>query len=121
MTETDKTDGSPVEPPVARIVNPEGRSKTIPLVFPVEFDGKVWDNIEIRRCTGAEMKVYFEALASGKAFALPPVITCPMEVWDAMDADDQYTVDQEAQAFMPRRLKAAVELLSATGANTSDR
>ncbi len=121
MTDQNTADGSPKEPPVARIVNPAGRSKLVPLQFPVEFDGKVWDSIEIRRCTGGEMRDYFEAMAEAGCFVMPPVIQCPIEVWEAMDADDQYIVDEEAQAFMPRRLKAAVELLSGTGANTSDK
>lgn len=121
MTDQNKTDGSIPEPPVARIVNPEGRSKTIPLQFPVEFDGKMWDSVEIRRVTGGEMRDYFDRLTSGEAFALPPVIQCPLQVWDALDADDQLAVDEAAQAFMPRRLKAAVELLSGTGASMSDK
>lgn len=106
-------------PPVARIVNMEGRSKEVPLQYPVEFDGKIWDSIEVRRCTGAEIKSYFEQMTSGEAFTLPPVIQCPIAVWEALDADDQFAVDEVAQAFMPRRLKAAVELLSGTGENTS--
>lgn len=121
MTEHNTADGSPKEPPVARIVNPAGRSKVVPLQFPIEFDGKIWDSIEIRRCTGKEVQDYFEAMGNSAEFVLPPVVQCPLAVWHAMDADDQYLVDEEAQAFMPRRLKAAVELLSGTGANTSDK
>lgn len=113
------TKEEPGAPPVARIINPQGRSKSVPLQFPVEFDGKVWDAIEVRRCTGAEIKAYFERMGEGGAFALPPVVQCPMEVWDALDADDQFVVDEAAQAFMPRRLKAAVELLSAVGEKSS--
>lgn len=120
MTDSTKPEEAK-EPPVARIVNPEGRSKLVALQFPVEFDGKVWSAIEVRRCTGAEIKTYFEQMGSGGDFVLPPVIQCPMEVWEALDADDQFFVDEEAQAFMPRRLKAAVELLSGTGGNTSDK
>lgn len=107
------------QPPVARIKNPEGRSKRVPLVYPVEFDGVDWVDIEIRRCTGAEITAYVNSMATGGEFVLPPVIQCPIEVWNGMDADDQFMVDEAAQAFMPRRLKAAVELLSGTGANTS--
>lgn len=117
MTDDAKKNG----PQVARIVNPEGRSKIIPLRFPVEFDGKVWEGIEVRRCTGSEITAYFDEMSPDKGFVLPPVIQCPMEVWNVLDADDQADVDEAAQAFMPRRLKAAVELLSGTGANTSDK
>ncbi|KQW30744.1 hypothetical protein ASE36_00115 [Rhizobium sp. Root274] len=121
MTEQNTADGSTKEPPVARIVNPAGRSTVVPLQFPVEFDGKHWESVEIRRCTGKEVQDYLEGMGTAAEFVLPPVIQCPLAVWHAMDADDQYTVDEAAQAFMPRRLKAAVELLSGTGANTSDK
>ncbi len=107
------------EMPVARIVNLEGRSKTVPLEYPVEFAGAVWDSIEIRRCTGQEIADYFNRMSQSATFVMPPVIQCPVEVWQALDADDQDTIDEAAQAFMPRRLKAAVELLSETGANMS--
>lgn len=120
MTDQNTADGSPKEPPVARIVNPAGRSKMVPLQFPVEFDGKIWDSVEIRRCTGTEIKKYMEQMANREeTFTLPPVVICPVAVWEAMDADDQLTIDEESQAFMPRRLKAAVELLSEIGVNTS--
>jgi len=109
------------EPPVARIVNPEGRSKLVPLQFPVEFDGTVWSAIEVRRCTGAEIKADFERMGEGGEFVLPHVLQCPMVVWWALHDDDQLLVDEESRAFMPRRLKAAVEFLSETGANTSDK
>lgn len=111
----------PGAPPIARIINPQGRSKSVPLQFPVEFDGKVWDAIEVRRCTGTEIRAYFDKMGEGGQFSLPPVVQCPMEVWAALDADDQFTVDETAQAFMPRRLKAAVKFLSETGENTSDK
>lgn len=120
MTDNTKPEAAK-KPPVARILNPEGRSKQVPLQFPVEFDGTVWSAIEVRRCTGGEIKAYFDQMGAGGDFVLPPVIQCPMEVWEALDADDQFVVDEEAQAFMPRRLKAAVELLSGTGVNTSDK
>jgi len=106
-------------PPVARFVNMEGRSKRIPLQYPFELDGVLWEEVEIRRCTGSEITAYVNDMVAGGDFVLPPVIQCPIEVWNAMDADDQFTVDEAAKAFMPRRLKAAVELLSGTGANTS--
>ena len=121
MEETEQDDsGALPEPPIARIVGGKPREQLVPIEYPVEFDGKVWDAIPIRRITGKELSTYFEKIAEGGDFSLPPVVACPVEVWEAMDADDQQAVDAVATAFMPRRLKAAVELLGNLGEKSSD-
>lgn len=118
MTDEAQIENSVVEKPVAKFVNEEGRSRMIPLEYPVEFDGKLWTEIEIRRVTGGQMDAYMKAVVAGEN-VLPPVIACPMPVWEAMDADDQFTVDQAAAPFMPKRLK---RLMAATaGAPVAER
>lgn len=109
----------PAEPPVARIQSPKEREKLVPLEYPVEFDGTLWTEIRVKRITGREIEQYFESLGNGSAFKIPPVVDCPIEVWDAMDADDQDSVDTVARLFMPRRLKAAAELLGIPGEASS--
>ena len=108
------------EIPVARINSPKERERLVPIEYPVEFDGKLYTEIRIRRITGKELEDYFETLGNGKAFQIPPVVDCPVEVWDAMDADNQDAVDAVARAFMPRRLKAAAKLLGVPGEASSD-
>lgn len=110
---------APAEMPVARIVSPKEREKFVDLDYPVEFDGVVYEKIRIQRITGKELEDYFDSLGTGKAFQIPPVVDCPVEVWDAMDADDQDSVDVVARAFMPRRLKAAAKLLGVPGEASS--
>ncbi len=114
------------EPPKeARFINPEGRSKVVPLAYPVEVDVLVdgemqqqtWTEITVSRVTGKQVQEYIKKLADGEN-VLPPVLHCPPEVWDALDDDDQFTVDEEAKAFMPRRLKVAAEYLSKDGEST---
>jgi hypothetical protein len=69
----------------------------IPLEWPVDFDGKLWTEIEIRRVSGKEVRVYLDALRTSEGDILPPMIDCPIEVWNALDADDQQTIDEAAQ------------------------
>lgn len=101
--------------PAATFVSQVDREKWVPLQYPVTFDGKVWDRIRIRRISAKELRDYLGAVGDG--FVMPPVIDCPIEVWDGMDADDQTDVDEAAFEFMPKRLRAAAEALMASGSH----
>lgn len=124
MTTTQQTSEQPAELPVARIVTTKEREKFVPLEYPVEFDGKLYEEIRIRRISGKELEDFFKAMDEGRG-NMPPVVDCPVEVWDQMDADDQKTVDEAAVDFFPQRLKAlraavmAASIRAATE-NTSD-
>lgn len=108
----------PAEMPVAKIVTDKVREKFIPLEYPVEFDGKLYEQIRIHRVSAQEVSDWIKRL-DGDGDQMPPVVDCPMEVWNALDADDQDTVDKEAMAFTPRRLKEAAGLIQGTGEATS--
>ena len=86
----------------ARIVNPV--TKTIPLEYPVEFDGKVYTEISLRRMSGTEVAAYITQLAAGERVK-PPVIDVPFEVYDALDDDDLFTIDKAVVDFFPRRFR----------------
>ncbi|MBX9457112.1 MAG: hypothetical protein KL863_14395 [Rhizobium sp.] len=88
-----------------RYVSETPRSKIIALEWPVEFDGKVYHQIRVHRVTGKEMRDFMEELRSGDGAVMPPMIDCPLAVWEGMDADDQHTLDEAAGEFMPKRLK----------------
>ena len=111
---------APAEMPVARIVSPKEREKLVPLEYPVEYDGVLYEEIRIRRVTAQQVADFFAELRKSESFVLPPMIDCPVEVWQALDDDDQMAVDDAAKAFTPRRLKAAVKLIQEAGVNTSD-
>lgn len=119
MSDEVKKEEQPAAPPVAKIISPVDREKVVPLTYPVEFNGTVYSSITVRRVTGKEVKDYLDKIGV-EAFTLPPTIDCPFEVWEAMDADDQLVVDEAAMAFMPRRLKVAVEQILKSGALSSD-
>lgn len=102
----DTTAAAPAEKPVARIKTDVPREKTVPLQWPVEFGDALYESIVIRRITGGEVADYMDRLQRGERL-MPPVVDCPVEVYEAMDADDQFMVDEAAMDFLPRQLKTA--------------
>lgn len=92
--------------PEPRYTSEAPRSKFIPLEWPVEFDGKVYHQVRVHRVTGKEMRDFLEKLRTAERAVMPPMIDCPLEVWEGMDADDQQTIDEAAAEFTPKRLKA---------------
>jgi hypothetical protein len=96
----------PAAVPIAKVIYSGEHEKLVPLEWPIEFDGKVYDQIRVHRVSGKQVRDFLEALRTSEADILPPMIDCPMEVWNALDADDQETVDLAAMEFTPKRLKA---------------
>lgn len=117
-TATAMSDRSAADPaPAARIVTDKTTSKIVPLEWPVEFDGKVYHQIRVHRVTGKEMRDFMEKVRAGADNVLPPMVDCPLEVWEALDADDQFAIDQAAAEFMPRRLKDLQQAAAALDAD----
>jgi hypothetical protein len=106
--------------PVARIVTDKVREKTVTLEYPVEFDGKLYTEIRVHRVTVKDVDAYFDRIKGEGSGFVPPMVDCPQEVWDVMDADDQQAVDEAALPFWPRRLKAAFGSILDPGETTSD-
>lgn len=95
-----------IAPP--RIIEPKGRSKTISLDWPLEYDGQTFDKVTCRRVTGKEVEDFLAAVSAkeeGDPSLMLPTIECPRAVYDAMDDDDRLRVDEVAFDFLPRRLK----------------
>ena len=105
----------------------DARQKWVDLDHPFTLDGVRWERVPVRRCTAKEVSDYIDAFLSGNAAdIMAPMIGCPVEVFEAMDADDQVKVDDEAKAFTPRRLLKLHEMMakfdeqaSTDGGNTS--
>lgn len=96
------------EQKIARIIGGAPREKIVPLEYPVEFDGKEWTEVRIHRVSGKQVEDYMEALGRNER-PMPPMFDCPMEVYDAMDDDDRFALDEAVVPFLPRRLRAAAE------------
>jgi hypothetical protein len=116
---TEQSTAEPVPAPVANFVGGPPREKMIPLEWPVDFDGKLWTEIRIRRASGNEVRDYLVALQASDADILPPMIDCPIEVWNALDADDHETIDLAAMEFTPKRLKAIFDAAGTLTAATA--
>lgn len=109
----------PAEIPALRYTAPTEREKMVPLEHPFELNGTHWTQIRVRRVTGKQVSDYMDRMRAGDRDAMPPMVDCPQEVWDALDDDDQMLVDEAARPFTPRRLKAAVELIQQLGEESS--
>lgn len=115
VTET----AAPAEKPVAKIVTKLPREKVIALEFPVEFNGDLYDEIKVRRLTGAEVARYYEQVQAGYRSPRPPTVDCPDEVYDALDDDDRYSVEAAAIDFLPRRLREGIDALTSESTEES--
>lgn len=114
MTDETTTEQPAAEPvATARIVYSGEHEKLVPLEWPIEFHDKLWKEIRVHRVSGKEVSDYLKALRTSDADILPPMIDCPIEVWNALDADDQETVDAAAKDFTPKRLKALFDAVVA--------
>jgi len=107
----------------AKIVAPKERHIDVPLDWPIEFDGKTYDSVRIRRVTGREVEQFLSALAAAKEGALllpPPMLDCPIEVYDALDDDDRFKIEEAMLSFFPRRMREAGASILATSTILSD-
>ena len=111
----------PAAPAEARIVSDSrSREKVVPLDWPVEFGGKVYDHLTIKRLSGRDLMEFrrgaSEETADEDMFARMAGV--PRQVIDALDADDFVGVAETCTDFLPRRLLEAAERIGATGPDT---
>lgn len=111
----DSQEAEKPEIPEAKIVSDLPITVDVEIKFPVEFDGKVYSSITLRRPSAKEVSDYVGNTLEVKK-PMPPGVDCPKEVWEAMVDDDQFEVNKRYEAdFFPQRLKAWVVSL---GENT---
>ena len=109
------------ETPVARFVDADRRSETVMLDWPINYDGKVYDRLTVRRVTAGEVARFVEAVraapAEVRATMRLPMVDAPDAVLVAFDPDDDDKVDEVISRFLPRRFRAAmgIEPISDTG------
>lgn len=96
----------------------EGRTKVVPLQWPIVVDGQKIDAITLRRLTGRDYKTLgtLPAGADENGELLALMAGLPTRAFDALDADDFEEVSRQAKDFLPRGLRAAIEQASTTGA-----
>lgn len=97
-------------PPAAATFVLEGdrrRSEIVQLEWPVEFDGRVYRAIQIRRMSAAEVDAFVEEARVNAGAARLPMFSCPHEVIDGLDPDDAARVNETVLRFLPRALRPA--------------
>lgn len=89
-----------VTPAPPRFVGDRRRDVVVPLEWPLEFDGKTYSEIRVRRMTGAEVS----AFVNNDDGALP-MVEAPKVVIDSLDADDAMAVNKAITDFLPQSLR----------------
>lgn len=99
----------------------DARTKTIKLEWPLEYDGVTYTEVTARRLTGKDILSVRKLAASGgdmetAMFAM--VCDIPVEVIEALDAQDVMRVVEAAQDFLPQESESESEQTTSTGTNT---
>jgi hypothetical protein len=103
------------------------RLRSVPLVYPVEYDGVIYNEIVVVRLAVADIAAFQEAAAKLPEGQVPPWPAfrdadgkpMPIEVLGALDDDDQFELDKVTRNFLPRRYRAVPESDSAQSAGGS--
>lgn len=121
---TEEAANEPAPKPVAKIVTPKEREASVPLDWPVEWDGHLYEAIRIRRVTGLEVETFVREIQvrdENAPFPKAPMIDCPVEVFEALDDDDRLRVEEAMGPFMPRRLLQVIGSIQAESENTPEK
>ena len=87
------------------------RSETVPLEWPIEYDGKTYATVTVSRPTIAELDEWRDRIAGMKDAGQDvskerlPMFDAPTPVLEALDPDDEDRVSEVAGRFLPRRFR----------------
>lgn len=118
---SDETTAKPV------FLNAAARRRCVALQWPLEYDGRVYAEILVRRLTVGEVAAWVESLKAGGNNAHMPIYVdaagapIPAAVIDALDDDDGAALDEVVRDFLPRRFRGLQESASdpAAGENSA--
>lgn len=107
------------------------RRTAIVLDYPVEFEGITYSEIGLRRLTAGEVAAFMDtarALVEADENANPraPIFVTsagapiPDGLFDALDDDDAFKLDEAAKDFLPRRFQGALRASASTPTDGSD-
>lgn len=108
--ENDKPAAS--ESPASVVTLHGDRTLEVPLQYPAEFEGVVYDKVVVRRPTRAEVQTFVEG---GKL----PIYDVPEVVFENLDPDDYEKVNEVMLDFLPLSLQTALALAQENGGDTS--
>lgn len=99
----------PAVKPAPKFVSQKERFRTVTLEWPIEYDGKVYDSVTVRRMTTSEVAEFIDQVRADAKSASLPMFDVPKEVVDALDADDAEAVNKAVNDFLPRSLRLEAE------------
>ena len=77
------------------------RFEVVMLEWPVEYDGKLYDRVTVRRMSTSEVAAFVEAAIADKKAPLP-MLDAPQAVLDELDEDDAVALNKVVEDFLPR-------------------
>lgn len=109
---SDETTAKPV------FLNAAARRRCVKLQWPLEYEGKIFDEVILRRLSSEEVA---EWIASDGKNGLPIYVDAdgapiPRAIIDALDDDDMFEVDKVVRDFFPLRFLGSQDDASAPGA-----
>lgn len=104
-----------IKPATPTFVNQKERFRKVPLEWPLEYDGKVYDSVTVRRMSAEDMRTFI-AMEDGSTIF--PMFDVPNAVIEALDPDDDVRVNEAVQDFLPRALRRAAEPTPPSSATT---
>lgn len=113
--------------PTVQFVAAARRAKTIPLQWPIEYDGKRYDKIVIRRLSAKQVADLIESAKDTPEgeirlplFSDTDGNVLPSALLDELDDDDSATLNEVALDFFPRRFlpKKEPDSTPVTGGST---
>jgi len=110
------TNAASEEKQAPNYVGGKPRIATVPLEWPVEYGGKVYGAITIKRLTTREVAEFMEKLEATEDGRLRwPIfidgdgVAVPDVVLDALDDDDNMSLQKVLLDFLPRRFRGKPE------------
>ncbi len=96
---------TPAAPAAPRFKNPSA-SLTVPLEFPLEYDGKDYDALTVSRLRGIHFAVMkdLKGKHTDETVLLHCMTGAPVAVIEALDVDDYSEVLSASQGFMSQKL-----------------
>ncbi len=110
---SDPTEAAPSPAPSPRFVAAAARSEAVPLEWPVEYDGRIWAEVTVRRPTTAEVAAWSRRVLAAREKGEPtddipaPVFDAPEVLLAVLDPDDTDRLEEVARRFLPRRFQVA--------------
>lgn len=110
MSETETS--APAATPAPTHTRAGERRKVVTIEWPVEYEGKIYTEIELRRPSVAEVRDWSARMAAAVAAGrtadsvVPPIFAAPDAVINALDPDDDDLLTEAGRPFLPRIFRA---------------